>query len=189
MKNILNRIFDGSDKRPESAADDAAGRWVTAPCWHGCGGRCLNKAYVVNGVVVRQKTDDTHADSADFPQQRGCLKGRSQRQQVYAPDRLKYPMKRKHWEPGSGGDRSLRGKDEWVRISWDEALDHVASELKRVTEKYGNRSIFLDSYTNTNEYARPLGLLGGFIFGWGTGSWGNFTHTPQLIREQIADAS
>ncbi len=47
------------------------------------------------------------------------------------PDRLKYPMRRKHWAPG-GGDKSLRGKDEWVRISWDEALDIVVSELKRI---------------------------------------------------------
>ena len=53
---------------------------------------------------------------------------------------LKYPMKRKHWEPG-GGKKELRGKDEWVRISWDEALDLVAEELKRVKTKYGNESI------------------------------------------------
>ena len=98
------------------------GKWVSAACWHNCGGRCVNKALVVDGVVVRQKTDDTHPDSPDFPQQRGCHRGRSQRHQVFGPDRLKYPMKRKHWEPG-GGRKELRGRDEWVRISWDEALD------------------------------------------------------------------
>ena len=90
-----------------------------------------------DGVVVRQKTDDTHEDSPDFPQQRGCLRGRSQRQQVFSADRLKYPMKRKNWKPG-GGKKELRGKDEWVRISWDEALDYVASETKRIAKKYGN---------------------------------------------------
>ena len=45
--------------------------------------------------MVRQKTDDSHADSFDCPQQRGCLRGRSLRQQVYNADRIKYPMKRK----------------------------------------------------------------------------------------------
>ncbi len=32
------------------------------------------------------------------------------------------------WAPG-GGNKSLRWKDEWVRISWDEALDIVATDL------------------------------------------------------------
>ena len=72
-----------------------------------------------------------------IPKQRGCARGRSQRRQVFGADRLKYPMKRKNWAPG-GGKKELRGRDEWVRISWDEALDIVASELKRIKENYGN---------------------------------------------------
>ena len=118
------------------------GKWVTAACWHNCGGRCLNKVLVVDGVVVRQKTDDTHPDSPEFPQQRACARGRSQRKQVFGADRLKYPMKRKHWQPG-GGDRELRGRDEWERISWDEALELVASEIKRIKETYGNHAIYV----------------------------------------------
>lgn len=73
----------------------ASGR--RAACWHNCGGRCLNKVLVQDGVVVRQKTDDTHEDSPDYPQQRGCLRGRSQRKQVFAEDRIKYPLKRAGW--------------------------------------------------------------------------------------------
>ena len=61
------------------ASAPSAGKWVAAACWQNCGGRCLNKANVVDGVVTRVKTDDTHPDSADFPQQRGCARGRSQR--------------------------------------------------------------------------------------------------------------
>lgn len=44
------------------------GQWILAACWHNCGGRCPNYALVKDGVVVRQKTDDTHPDSPDFPQ-------------------------------------------------------------------------------------------------------------------------
>ena len=105
------------------------GEWKTAACWHNCGSRCLNKALVIDGVVVRQKTDDTHPDSPDYPQQRACLRGRSQRQQVFGADRLKYPMRRKNWAPG-GGQKELRGQDEWVRITWEEAFESIASELK-----------------------------------------------------------
>ena len=122
-----------------SAAGES--KWVPVACWHNCGGRCLLKAQVQDGVVLRVKTDDTHPDSADYPQQRACVRGRSQRMQVFAADRLKYPMKRKNWQPG-GGDKSLRGKDEWVRISWGEALDLVAGEIKRIAGQYGNESIY-----------------------------------------------
>lgn len=84
------------------ATAESTDAWIPAACWHNCGGRCLIKAHVVDGVVTRVKTDDTHPDSADYPQQRGCPRGRSQRLQVFGPDRLKYPMKRKNWEPGGG---------------------------------------------------------------------------------------
>jgi len=146
------------------------GKWVTAACWHNCGGRCLNKAFVADGIVIRQKTDDTHPDSPDFPQQRGCPRGRSQRKQVLGADRLKYPMKRKNWEPG-GGKKELRGQDEWVRISWDEALDIVAGEIKRIKEKYGSSAIFVPS---GSALPRTLSLYGGYTERWGAVSWGTW---------------
>lgn len=70
--------------------------------------KCL-KDLVVDGVIVRQKTDDAHPGSPDYPQQRSCLKGRSQRKQVYAPDRLRYPMKRKHWDLLGRGQKIAPG--------------------------------------------------------------------------------
>ncbi len=155
-------------------------RWVNAACWHNCGGRCVNKVLIASGVIVRQKTDDTHADSTVYPQQRACVKGRSLRRYVLSLDRLKYPMKRAHWKPG-GGDRTLRGRDEWVRISWDEALDLVAAEMKRVKAEAGCRSIFLNSWTEYNEYHRVMALFGGYTGGWGTCSYGNWTLTPQTV--------
>jgi len=165
-------------KVAQATAEKAAseGEWVPAACWGNCGGRCLNVAHVVDGVVTRQKTDDTHPDSPDFPQQRGCSRGRSQRQRVFGADRLKYPMKRAHWEPG-GGDKSLRGKDEWVRISWDEALDIVASEIKRINDKYGPGSILW----GTNAVAAAAG----YVNTWGSTSSGTWAYTaPRVITSQ-----
>lgn len=75
------------------------GEWIPAACWHNCGGRCMNKVMVKDGAVVRQKTDDTHEDSFDYPQQRGCVRGKTQQQQCFGADRLKYPIKRKGWSP------------------------------------------------------------------------------------------
>lgn len=151
--------------KPANAFDQAQedpGQWIPVACWHNCGGRCLNVALVKDGVVIRQKTDDTHPDSPDFPQQRGCQRGRSQRHHVFGVDRIKYPMKRKNWEPG-GGKKELRGRDEWVRISWEEALDDIAGELKRVKETYGNKSIFLPQFVVSsliNAYGGATGSYG-----------------------------
>lgn len=155
------RALEGTDSPEEEV-------WKSAACWHNCGGRCVNKVLVKDGVVIRQKTDDTHEDSPDFPQQRGCLRGRSQRQQVFGADRLKYPMKRKNWKPG-GGKKELRGKDQWVRISWDEALDIVSSEIARVSEKHGNEALWA---TGAGEMTKVLSENGGCTTDYGTTSWG-----------------
>lgn len=172
---LSKRLYAATPEEEKAVAQatDAVtqGTWKPVACWHNCGGRCVNKALVVEGVVVRQKTDDVVADSPDFPQQRGCLRGRSQRKQVFGADRLKYPMKRKGWAPG-GGDKSLRGRDQWVRISWDEALDIVASESKRIKEKYGNESIWITGGNGVdiqNIYAKA----GGFVGDWGNNVMGS----------------
>jgi anaerobic dimethyl sulfoxide reductase subunit A len=156
------------------------GKWIPAACWHDCGGRCSNVAYVVDGVVIRQKTDDTHPDSPDYPQQRSCPRGHSQRMHVFGADRLKYPMKRKHWAPG-GGDKSLRGRDEWVRISWDEALDLVASEIKRIRETYGNQAFLVGGHRKRTGIGRTLALYGGCVAAYGTTTFGSFKFTPGAI--------
>lgn len=57
---------------------EEGGKWIAAACWHNCGGRCMNKVMVKDGVVIRQKTDDTHEDSFEYPQQRGCIRGKAQ---------------------------------------------------------------------------------------------------------------
>lgn len=161
---------------------DDEGQWITAACWHNCGGRCVNKALVKEGIVIRQKTDDTHSDSIDFPQQRGCLRGRSQRKQVFGADRLKYPMKRKHWKPG-GGDKNLRGQDEWERISWDEAFNYISDELKKTKKESGNNSILISAGWNSaiTDISRTLGLFGGYTECWNTNSFGSWSLTPATV--------
>ena len=151
------------------------GQWMTLSCWQSCGGRCLNKGYVVDGVIVRQKTDDTHDDSQDYPQQRSCPRGKTLSSTWLGEDRIKYPMKRKHWQPG-GVDYhpELRGQDEWERISWDEAVGYVADEVKRVFEQFGSRS-FLGVSWDGLPYAS---YLGGSVGIMATGSRGSARLAP-----------
>lgn len=135
------------------------GEWTSAACWHNCGGRCMNKVMVKDGAVIRQKTDDTHEDSFDYPQQRGCVRGRAQQQQCFGADRLKYPIKRKTWSP-ENPNGEMRGKDEWERISWDEAISYIGDQFKTIKEKYGSQAFLVGSYGSRFAFA-PLLAWGG----------------------------
>ncbi|MBW2283311.1 MAG: molybdopterin-dependent oxidoreductase [Deltaproteobacteria bacterium] len=94
-----------------------------------CGGRCPLKVHVKDNRIIR-----VDGDEATGPDQlRTCLRCRAMRQYVHHPERLMYPQKRV----------GERGEGRFERISWDEALDTLAGQLKRVKETYGNSGIFL----------------------------------------------
>ena len=101
---------------------------INTGCCHDCGGRCVLKAHVKNGKIIRFETDN-----AEDPQIRACMRGRAYRQRVYSKDRLKYPLRR----------IGERGEGKFERISWEEALEEVAARLIETKEKYGNPSILL----------------------------------------------
>jgi trimethylamine-N-oxide reductase (cytochrome c) len=60
---------------------------------------------------------------------------------VYSPNRTMYPLKRVDWNPDGERNPQNRGKSRYVRISWDEATDIVASELRRIQKKYGTTAV------------------------------------------------
>ncbi len=64
---------------------------------------------------------------------------------VYSPDRLLYPMKRVDFDPNGERNCNNRGISKYERISWDEALDIVAAEIKRVKREYGPGAILSGS--------------------------------------------
>ncbi|HZK85306.1 MAG TPA: DMSO/selenate family reductase complex A subunit [Desulfosporosinus sp.] len=136
-------------------------------CWHNCGGRCQLKGWVKDGVVLSFSTDNVGDDTLEDPQARACPKGRSQRQRLYSPDRLKYPVKRV----------GERGEGKFEQITWDEALDTVASELKRVIGTYGNEALYFNYASGSGGVvnqsyvggpaARLFNMLGGFLSFYG----------------------
>jgi trimethylamine-N-oxide reductase (cytochrome c) len=66
---------------------------------------------------------------------------------VYSPTRIKYPMvRRAYLEGGPGASVETRGQDDFVRVTWDEALDLVAAEFTRMGETYGPTGIYAGSY-------------------------------------------
>ncbi|NHM15698.1 molybdopterin-dependent oxidoreductase [Eggerthellaceae bacterium zg-887] len=172
--------------RIDAEFDDAqAGEWVPVSCWTSCGGRCLLKAYVVDGMPMRIKTDDIEEDSFDNFQNRACPRGRAQRMHAFGADRIKYPMKRKNWQPGGGENAhgELRGKDEWERISWDEAFDLCATEIKRIVDEYGPMAINYAGipFYNCAVAQTLLPALGGYTWNLGFTSYGSWTSEPDAI--------
>lgn len=93
----------------------------------GCHGGCVHILTVENGKVVKVRPDP------DSPLNRGhmCSKGASIIEQMYHPDRLRYPMRR----------IGPRGSGQWERITWDEALDTIASRLTELKERHGPECI------------------------------------------------
>ena len=61
----------------------------------------------------------------------------AERNRVYSQDRIRYPMKRKDFDPNGARNPQNRGKSPYQRISWDEALDMVGAEIRRVQTTYG----------------------------------------------------
>ena len=174
----LRSAADASHTLRAAMAENAlpeGGRWVNAPCLNNCGGRCLVKAYVKDGVILRTKTDDFTPDDALNRQQRACLRGFSQQHQARGADRLKYPMKRKHWSPGSPNGR-LRGQDEWERITWDEAAQYIADEIRRIDSTYGDNAILCKGAGE--ELLSKLNV--NYLKTWNTSSWGAWYLSPVL---------
>ena len=67
------------------------------------------------------------------------------KKRIYSPNRILYPLKRVDWDPNGERNPQNRGKSKYVRISWDEATDIIASEIKRIQKKYGPEGICLQA--------------------------------------------
>lgn len=67
------------------------------------------------------------------------------KKRITSKNRILYPMKRVDWQPGGDPDKvnaQNRGISGYERISWDEALDIIASEMDRIINKYGIESVY-----------------------------------------------
>jgi biotin/methionine sulfoxide reductase len=79
------------------------------------------------------------------------------------PTRISQPMIRKSYlARGRKADPTGRGREPFVAVPWDEALDIAGAELQRVAQTHGNEAIFGGSY------------------GWG--SAGRFHHAQSQVH-------
>jgi len=107
----LGDFKNSSDKKVE---------WRYGAC-HAChGSPCPIRAKVIDGKVVK-------IEGQKIPGMDGklCPKGHALVDQLYRPDRLKYPMKRV----------GKKGEGKFKRITWDEAFTEIASVLKKYRDE------------------------------------------------------
>ena len=124
---------------------------------HDCGGRCLLEVHVRGNRALRI-TGSKRRVGPEKKQLTPCVRCGNYLKRLYHPDRLRYPLRRV----------GKRGEGSFVRVSWDEALDQIAFELKRITETYGPQSRYVHYATGImgklaeKEFFRRLfGIYGG----------------------------
>jgi len=67
------------------------------------------------------------------------------KKRVYSPARIRYPMMRVDFDPNGERNPQNRGVSKYKRISWDQALDVITSEMNRIKEKYGPTALLYQS--------------------------------------------
>jgi formate dehydrogenase major subunit len=90
-----------------------------------CGVGCGFKAETIGDEIVRM----TPWKEGKANHGHSCIKGRFAYDYWQSPDRVKTPMIR----------RSI--DDPWQEVSWEEAFDYAASEMRRIQDQYGRKSV------------------------------------------------
>jgi molybdopterin guanine dinucleotide-containing S/N-oxide reductase-like protein len=119
---------------------------VHAACPHDCPDACGVLITVDNGHATRIQGDPAHPVTRGFL----CAKVAKYLDRVYSPDRVLYPMRRIGPKGPAAADARV-----FQRVSWDEALDEIASRFRQISAEFGSEAILPYSYGGT------LGVLNG----------------------------
>jgi formate dehydrogenase major subunit len=131
---------------------------VKSVCTH-CSVGCTVIAEVANGVWIGQEP------GWDSPFNLGshCAKGASVREHAHGERRLKYPTK------------LVNG--EWVRVSWEEAINEIGDKMLEIREESGPDSVYwLGSAKHNNEQSYLIRKLAAY---WGTN---NVDHQARICH-------
>lgn len=115
----------------------------THSCLNCASGGCAWNLYVREGIVWREEQGapytQTNSTVPDY-NPRGCQKGASASALYRSPARLRYPLKRV----------GARGENRWKRISWDEALNEIASTLVDTLSTRGGAGAYVENGNNSD---------------------------------------
>lgn len=108
-----------------------------------CDGACGHLVHVVDGraTFIEGATWGPNIDDQAlqaYPS-RICLRGLSQMQNTYSPDRIKYPYRRV----------GPRGSGKFERITWEEATSAIAENFLKIQAQFGKESVWIAPYTGS----------------------------------------
>lgn len=118
-------------------------------CRGNCFGGCKLDIHVRDGQIVRT----TAGEMPDPQYNRICTKGLAHMGRIYSANRVQYPMKRV----------GERGKGEFERITWDEALEEISSKWKGYREDFGPESIMLVSQSGNLSFGGGIHGIGAYL--------------------------
>lgn len=138
-----DRLFEATRR-----AADAEGLEIIPTCCFSCNTACEVLAFrdKATGRIVKIEGDPASPVTKGL----ACAKGLAAIDLLYNPDRLKKPLKRivsrgKQSDPAADSSAMPADSSEipvgWKEISWDEALDEIASKLLKYRETDGAKSI------------------------------------------------
>lgn len=106
--------------------------------------------------------------------------GHAARKWALSPNRVNHPLKRVDWDPKGDRHPENRGKSGYEEISWDEALDILAAEIRRVQNTYGPSAVLAGMSAHPDwgslhymfsDHFRFWSMLGHTFHAWTPNSW------------------
>ena len=146
---------------PSEALAEVDEHEVVCVCGCNCQGNCSVIGTVREGRLVNVRANENLPIMA---YERICNRGFVHPQRLYDFNRVKYPMKRKTWSLREPHVEN-RGKDEWERISWDEAFKLIAEAIQYNIDNYGEKTNCLLASAGN-----PFAVFGGSSVGTSFGS-------------------
>src|SRR5918995_6022462 len=120
---------------PLIETDKSGSGTVRGACPHDCPDTCAIVTTVEHGKAVRIQGDPNHPVTQGFL----CAKVNRYLERTYHHDRLLHPMRRV----------GPKGAGRFERISWDEALDEIASAFIDKAARYGPETVWPYYYAGT----------------------------------------
>src|SRR5437899_154500 len=119
---------------------------VHAACSHDCPDACGVLITVEDGRATKIQGDPEHPVTRGFL----CAKVAKYLDRVYSPDRVLYPTRRIAAKgPGAAVPTQIIPAQIWQRVSWDEALDEIASRFRAIAGEFGSEAILPYSFGGT----------------------------------------
>ena len=122
--------------------------FVRGACPHDCPDTCAFLTEVQDGVALKVRGNPAHAHTAGAL----CAKVNKYTERTYHPERLLYPLKRV----------GAKGSGQFERVSWDEALEDIATRLKAIAAR-DPQAIQPYSYAGTMGLAQSEGMAARFF--------------------------